>query len=81
MHVYYTVLFKDDPPNPVWGFDGNMEHPTFTPSMRVSWSYGDPPVPYVCHYNITNGQIIFHSDSTHQLKGQTVSLPDSKDSA
>jgi hypothetical protein len=29
-----------------------------------------------CHYFITDGQIQFCSDCTHELKGQTVPLPD-----
>lgn len=29
---------------------------------------------YVCHSNVTDGQIQFHSDCTHHLKGQRVPL-------
>lgn len=29
-----------------------------------------------CHYRITAGMIEFHADSTHQLAGRTVPLPD-----
>lgn len=27
-----------------WGFNGNLEFPTFTPSLLVTAMYGDPPV-------------------------------------
>lgn len=29
---------------PVWGWNGSMERPTFTPSVLVTWSQGEPPV-------------------------------------
>lgn len=78
MHVYYIVEFNT-PPNPTWVFNGNFEKPTFMPSMLVRWSYGDPPVKHVCHYNITDGMIKFHTDCTHKLVGQTVPLPPHED--
>lgn len=28
---------------PVWGFNGNHEKPTFTPSVLVQWEQGEPP--------------------------------------
>ena len=31
---------------------------------------------YVCHSNVTDGQIVFHADCTHALAGRTVDLPD-----
>lgn len=51
-----------------WSFSGDRSRPTFTPSVNFDWK--------VCHYNITDGKIIFHGDCTHKLKGQTVELPD-----
>lgn len=68
-----------------WQFDGNEELPTFTPSVRLyttrgkwegeKWIRGVEEHT-ICHYNITAGQIIFHGDSEHELKGTTVPLPD-----
>ena len=63
----------------VWTFDGNVDRPTFRPSVNISlhWSDADPDmVDERCHYFITNGQIQFCPDSTHKLSGQTVELPD-----
>lgn len=51
-----------------WKFNGDMEWPTFTPSLHY------PDV--VCHLTLTDGMIKFHGDSTHALKCQTVPLPD-----
>ncbi len=50
-----------------WGFNGNAEKPTFTPSINIVGQ---------CHYFITDGQIQFCTDSRHALAGQTVELPD-----
>jgi hypothetical protein len=55
-----------------WTFDGNMEAPTFAPSVKVNW----PEPGRVCHYFIKAGNIEFCSDSTHALAGKTVPLPE-----
>lgn len=64
-----------------WFFDGNVEAPTFTPSMKITWGKmadpkGDWPEGGCCHYFVTNGQIKFCDDSTHDMRGKTVPLPD-----
>lgn len=69
-----------------WGFNGDYERPTFTPSLLIRTGsfaqpgYIDPPEipPSRCHSFITDGKIQFLSDSTHGLSGQTVDLPDLK---
>jgi hypothetical protein len=81
---------------PMWGYNGNPESPTFTPSVLVNsaqierdekgewtgeWIYGadGKPLPMVCHTYVTDGQIQFLSDCTHELAGRTVPLPDFPD--
>lgn len=75
-----------------WGFDGDLEKPTFTPSVRISgkqcvlvdgewtgeWVRGadGKALDGCCHYNLTAGQLHFHPDSTHALAGSIVALPD-----
>lgn len=59
-----------------WSFNGNMESPTFTPSIIHRWEFGEDHNLHVCHLILTDGQIQFCSDCTHELKGQTVALPD-----
>ena len=63
-----------------WGFNGDFEKPTFTPSLHCSWptGYGDDPTPKICHSFIRDGQIQYLGDCTHDLAGQTVELPDLK---
>lgn len=72
-------------PGPNWAFNQNMESPTFNPSVLISYDddedeNGNPLPTRVrrteCHYFIRAGKIEFCSDSAHELKGQTVDLPD-----
>jgi hypothetical protein len=59
-----------------WEFNGNVDLPTFTPSMLVhAHKYGTRTRP-TCHSFVTNGQIAFLPDSGHAMAGQTVDLPD-----
>ena len=73
-HVYYTVEFNT-PPNPTWTFNGNLEKPTFSPSLLVRYEYGDPPKKHQCHLVMTDGMIKYFNDCTHALSGQTVPVP------
>ena len=56
-----------------WVFDGNVEKPTFSPSVLTTMPDGDGS--YVCHSFIRNGKIEFLLDCTHALSGKTVDLP------
>ena len=60
-----------------WSFDGNLERPTFHPSVRC-FTTDEHGVQHtaICHYFITAGQIAFCSDNPHALNGLTVPLPD-----
>lgn len=65
-----------------WEFDGNVEAPTFSPSaLSTTTNMGGrlPIVQNVCHSFIRSGKIEFLSDCTHELKGQTVDLPELPD--
>lgn len=66
-----------DGPGPRWGYNGNADAPTFTPSVFVNapGQYFTPSVPS-CHSFVTDGQIHFLADCTHELAGQTVAIPD-----
>lgn len=60
------------PTSAVWDWDGEVEHPTFSPSIRVFDRDGRRTQ---CHYFIQQGKIQFCGDSQHHLAGQTVPLP------
>lgn len=60
-----------------WGFNGDGDCPTFTPSILVnppgpSFNPGAPS----CHSFVTKGRILYLQDCTHRLAGCTVDLPD-----
>lgn len=63
-----------------WSFDGNVDRPTFAPSINISspehtFAGGVKIEAQRCHYFLRAGQIEFLSDCTHPLRGQTVPLP------
>lgn len=57
---------------PRWTFDGNVDRPTFSPSVKVTG--GARGSDHVCHYFIEAGVIKYCGDSTHTLAGQNVDL-------
>lgn len=64
-----------------WKFDGNIQNPTFTPSMNISWGPGETDeIPEGrCHFTITQGKVTYHDDCTHEYKGRVIDLPNLKD--
>ena len=63
--------FKTDKPEPTWKWNGDFDKPTITPSLRVRLGNSR-----LCHSFVTDGKIRFLNDCTHDMKGQTVELPD-----
>lgn len=64
---------------PRWTLTGTPESPTIRASVLVRGGYYDSVAQVdkvgVCHSFVTNGDIEFLSDCTHELAGQTVPLP------
>jgi len=58
-----------------WEFNGNLDAPTFKPSILQRIEFKVKPTT-VCHSFVTRGEIQFLSDCTHALAGQTVELPE-----
>jgi hypothetical protein len=62
-----------------WQFNGNLDSPTFTPSLLntkpVKDEKGNVIFKTSCHLFVTNGKIIYCGDCTHALSGQTVEMP------
>lgn len=73
-HMHYVPT--DGGSRPVWGFDNNLESPTFTPSYR-EYIPAMPTHPRLecrverttCHCFVRSGQIEFLNDSRHELRG------------
>ena len=59
---------------PAWSFSGDVDRPTFSPSVLVRFNQG--PKEVVCHSFVRNGEIQFLNDCTHTLAGQTVPIPE-----
>jgi hypothetical protein len=57
-----------------WTFNGNVESPSFSPSVNISCTPHKGHT-YRCHFVVTNGQISYCGDCTHEMKGQTADLP------
>lgn len=56
----------------IWEFDGNVESPTFAPSILCHEAPSHPR----CHSYLRNGIMEFLSDCTHAMASQNVPLPD-----
>ena len=69
MHPFSVA---DAPPYTNWAFNGDLEKPTFTPSLLCNSQ--DPASR--CHLFVTGGKIQFLGDCWHALKGQTVDMVD-----
>lgn len=63
-------------PKPNWQWNGSWTAPTFSPSVNVNPNYPQRQ----CHFFVTGGRIAYQGDCWHELKGQTVDLPDIMDS-
>lgn len=73
-----------------WTWNGSVEFPTFSPSIKVSGAQWQPSSGFykthhscvspgdgtICHSYVTDGRIQFLHDCTHGLAGQTVELPE-----
>jgi hypothetical protein len=69
---YHMFDVRIDGAHPSWTFDGNMERPTFSPSLLCNPNHP----PSRCHLFLKGGMIEFLGDCHHRLAGQTVELLD-----
>jgi len=69
-HVFWT----DSPHYPKWAFNGNLDKPSFTPSLLDRWH--DERGDMRCHIVLTDGIINFCGDCSHPLAGQSIPMID-----
>ncbi len=78
-YVFFCPGCKCDHPFTVgpngWTWNGSMDKPTFNPSLLCNQ---DTPTDR-CHSFVRDGMIQFLGDCYHELKGQTVEIPDNED--
>lgn len=72
IHMVTVEKDEDIPEVPTWQWNGDVEKPTFSPSVNV---YANTPSRR-CHSFVVDGKITFLNDSFHELKGKTVELGD-----
>lgn len=69
-HGVWTT-HPNDRTKAMWAFNGNMEKPTFHPSILIEW--GDNKR---CHLFVTDGKLHYCGDCTHELAGQVIDMVD-----
>lgn len=70
-------------PGSKWGFNGNLEAPTLTPSILTAHEFSRRPgldgaivvQKFVCHSFLRDGVFEFLGDCTHQYASQNVPIP------
>jgi hypothetical protein len=77
-HLAYCSGCKQSHLIPIrWQFNGDLNKPTFAPSLLINIEFTDPSKPkYVCHSFVTDGKWQYCSDSTHELAGQIIEMED-----
>lgn len=68
----YDHAFRVRGKDPVWGWNENLEKPTFTPSLLVNQHHPESR----CHSFVVMGHIQFLNDCHHALKNKTVEIHD-----
>lgn len=77
VHPYRVALSVGEGPEfPVWDFNGDLESPTFSPSLLVNGQGRGKR----CHLFLTKGELQFLADCQHPLAGKTVPCPEWDDS-
>jgi hypothetical protein len=71
-HAFTVGPPKRGPEDPRWEFNGDFDKPTFKPSLLCNKDYPESR----CHSFVTDGKIEFLGDCWHELKGQTVEVPE-----
>lgn len=69
----YTIKLNDlmnKRNHPCWEFNGDINNPTFSPSLLNYASENTPR----CHLFIRNGKIEFCGDCEHELKGKIIEM-------
>lgn len=81
-HSFRTKAYKGETravgagPVPIWTFDGNMESPTFSPSLLYTGIVSPKTGKELgrCHLFLRAGVIEFLGDCSHELAGKRVPL-------
>ena len=71
------IMENDEDPENVWDFDGDMEFPTFNPSLLVESGPLKPDAAnHICHSFLKKGVWDFLGDCTHDYAGNKTQMVD-----
>lgn len=70
LHHHVTIEAGEGYSGPVWRWNGDMDKPTFSPSLGVNMGTEGQ-----CHLFVRDGKIEYLMDSRHEFSGQTIELP------
>lgn len=73
--THHAVPVQPPMPNG-WNWNGDLQKPTLSPSLLTRWHDWETKTDKVCHIFVTDGNIQYLTDCTHELAGQTVPLED-----
>lgn len=65
---YRRLKIGEKPGKDIWSWNGNIDEPTFRPSVLSTASWAGKP--FKCHSYITKGIVHFLNDCTHKYAGQ-----------
>lgn len=69
----YTVIDGDEAEGKIgWAFDGNLETPTFSPSLQLLTAERKT----TCHLHVRAGMIEYCGDAPHAMAGERVPMVD-----
>lgn len=72
----HIVYINHSNPTCNWTWNGDLDKPTFSPSLLVRYTWGKEQQKHVCHSFIRNGNWEYLNDCTHSMAGKTVPVPD-----
>lgn len=67
---YHSVVIERHSPGPEWTWNGDMNKPTFSPSLGVNMAMPE----HRCHSFVRDGRIQYLDDCYHELAGKTVDM-------
>lgn len=73
LHMINTLVRNNN--GAIWSFDGDVNNPTFSPSIHIHSTDAKGNRHTSCHYFIKSGYMHYCNDSRHELSGQIVELP------
>ena len=75
-HHMFNTAYKNSL-GAIWNFNGNLEKPTFSPSLLVNKGGIEPKIP-ICHLFVRDGKIQYLNDCTHNFAGKIIEMEDVK---